>query len=363
MNFTKIINEFTTHADKLRHSSDPTARFRASNYLRAVELLESKFNGKEKVNKEKLDSSGLSRHMIDKANDILKGKSLKLVVDKTLNKGRSISRNQTISRSRSVSRSRPVNRSQLVSRSQSVSRSRSVSKSRSMSKSNSQNKELIKELTKYMGIGLERANQLIADGLTNINQLHSKKWIKKLPEETQLFLQLKPSEIIPHEDIAKLEPYLQKLQTAKLKIYLVGSYRRKKPFSRDIDVMIVSESINAIDEFLTKLRKMLKNKAYHYSKGPDKLSVVLDLHDILGKQAVYKLDAFRVLPENQASMLLYSTGSKQFNIAMRGRAKKKGLLLNQNGLFYKDGTKLNLPTERDYFIALGLEYKNPVDRL
>ena len=38
----------------------------------------------------------------------------------------------------------------------------------------------------------EKAKKLISEGLTHINQLHSKKWLDKLSEETKLYLKLKP---------------------------------------------------------------------------------------------------------------------------------------------------------------------------
>ena len=214
-----------------------------------------------------------------------------------------------------------------------------------------------------MGIGPVLADKLISDGLTHVRQLHTKKFMHKLSEETQLFLRLNPNNQIPHEDIRALEPYIDKLQTPDMKLTLVGSYRREKPTSRDIDVMVVSDSNTAIDEFITRLRQTLNDKAYPYSKGKDKASIILNLRDIVGKPAVYKLDAFRVKFTDAIPMLLYSTGSKTFNITMRAQAKKKGMLLNQKGLF-KNGIKIpNLNSEHAYFAALDMKYLEPRARI
>ena len=131
--------------------------------------------------------------------------------------------------------------------------------------------------------------------------------------------------------------------------------------------MVVSDDVDIIENFVELLKESLNGKAYPYSKGKDKLSIILDVNDILGKPAIYKLDAFRVKPSEQIPMLLYSTGSKEFNIVMRRKAKKKGMLLNQKGLFKKTNGKVelvkNLNSEKDYFDALNMEYKEPKDRV
>ena len=64
-------------------------------------------------------------------------------------------------------------------------------------------------------------------------------------------------------------------------------------------------------------------------------------------------------------MLLYSTGSQSFNIRMRSIAKKKGFLLNQNGLYERKTMKLlsgKASGEKFFFNKLDMEYINPIDR-
>ena len=153
-----------------------------------------------------------------------------------------------------------------------------------------------------------------------------------------------------------------------VKIELVGSYRRKKKTSRDIDVMVISKKPDILIELIEKLKKLFKNQAYPYSQGKDKLSIIVKFKD----DAHYKMDMFRVDPSEYTPMLLYSTGSKQFNIKMRARAKKQGYLLNQRGLFKKDnkqdsGDSLTpvdgLNTEQDYFDILNMKYLEPHERI
>ena len=76
----------------------------------------------------------------------------------------------------------------------------------------------------------------------------------------------------------------------------------------------------------------------------------------------YKYDVFRCQSSEEASMLLYSTGSKSFNIKMRANAKRQGYLLNQHGLF-KNGKMVPTHFEADFFNILGMQWLEPKDRL
>ena len=217
-----------------------------------------------------------------------------------------------------------------------------------------------------VGLGPEKAKKIISEGLTDIKQLNNKKYKELLPEETKLFMSLKPLREIPHEDIKILESYIINAAKRIGNAYIVGSYRRKKPTSRDIDVMLVANKENALDKYLDSIKKELPNAIYPYAKGKDKLSFIIDTSKtniINTKNNAYKLDIFRTLPEDEISMLLYSTGSKEHNIIMRQKAKRLGYLLNQKGLF-KNGEKIKkLNTEEDYFNILGMQYKQPKDRI
>jgi len=326
MNFGKLRDRFKNKAKEIRAEKAETSRFRSRSYERVVEILETQYNPKERVTKYKIQSLPITEYM--------KNKAIEYLNDKSNTKGET--------------KSNTKGETKLT---------------------NLQKAKLKIELIGLMGIGLEKAQILIDSGLTSIIQLRMKKWKLKLPEETKAWLEYKPSKSIPNSDIKELEPYLLKLTSKNREIILVGSYRRNKPTSNDIDVMIVSSNENIIDSFMKDLKKKLKNKAYDYSKGKDKLSIIIDVTDILkrSKKTVYKLDAFRVEPENRVSMLLYSTGSKSNNIEMRSKAKKLGMLLNQKGLFIKKDDKLvkipNLNKEEDYYKAIGLKYKKPYERI
>lgn len=212
------------------------------------------------------------------------------------------------------------------------------------------------KLLKINGIGDKKANELISNGLQKISQLKEKKFIDLLNTDSKKYLNYNPNNKIPHEIISKLEPILVK-KSKYYKAIIVGSFRRKKEFSSDIDVMLVSKNMNCLDIFLDNIKKDLEIELYN--KGTDKMSLY-----IIYKNNAYKIDAFRTDPNNEIPMLLYTTGSKINNIIMRSAAKKKGFLLNQKGLFDKKTNEKvkGLTTEKKYYDFLGLEYKEPQNR-
>jgi DNA polymerase/3'-5' exonuclease PolX len=217
-------------------------------------------------------------------------------------------------------------------------------------------KLLHNELRRIIGIGPQKATYLIEQGLTSIKQLKQPKWWNQLNLDTQTALSTQPHRRIPHEEITKIESLLTKFNKAK--IILVGSYRRKMPSSKDIDVMLVSSDSKMMGEYLKYLEKKIPH-IYLYSKGGDKMSLVLEFDEY----KKYKMDVFRTHPDFYWSHLLYSTGSKSHNIKMRSNAKRYGYLLNQKGL-WKNGERILGPNanEHAYFKEIGMQYLPPEKR-
>lgn len=220
--------------------------------------------------------------------------------------------------------------------------------------------KLINDLTNFTGIGKSKANVLINSGLTKISDLNKKKYKNQLNDATKLFMKYKPLQKIPYLHIKKIEKKLTGFPDS----HLVGSFRRKKPYSTDIDVMIVSNNEKILDLYLKYLKNKFKN-IYVYSKGVDKVSLIVLINST--ENIYYKIDIFRTPIKNKYSMLLYSTGSKEFNIRMRSIASRMGYLLNQDGLYKvknnipnKNPIKVN--SERDFFNKLNMDYVEPKNR-
>ena len=225
---------------------------------------------------------------------------------------------------------------------------------------------LLRNLIKIKGIGSTKAKELIKMGIKNTNQLKLKKYNELLSDQTKIFIKLKPEIEIPNEKIKSLEPII--INLLKEEMIIVGSYRRKTKFSKDIDVMIVSESNSSynnnhelLEKVVIELKKKIGEKNVHeYISGDDKISVIVKFFN-----KYYKIDFFRTEKKNKWAMLLYSTGSQSFNIRMRSIAKKKGFLLNQNGLYKRKNMKLlsgKATGEKFFFDKLDMQYIKPIDR-
>lgn len=129
---------------------------------------------------------------------------------------------------------------------------------------------------------------------------------------------------------------------------IAGSIRRKKEVIGDIDILVSSNSPKRImDKFtaLPQIERILE-------KGDTKAEVILEN----GMQC----DLRTVTDEEYPFALHYFTGSKEHNVEMRSIAKKKGLKLNEYGLFKGNGKKsIACKDEADLFQKFGLEYIEP----
>jgi DNA polymerase lambda len=225
------------------------------------------------------------------------------------------------------------------------------------------------QLLEILGIGDVKADELIAAGLKTVAQLKMKKFQALLPDVAQKMLIYKPDRLIPHDNIKLVEPAIMSLCDSKdkcLSTVIVGSYRRRNATSRDIDVMVVSDDEKILDRWLAKARMTFKDdNVILYANGPDKLSVLVRFDQVFPdkKLGVYKLDIFRAPSAYSHAMMLYSTGSKGFNIIMRKKAKDQKMLLNQEGLYDRaSNTLIPTSTEQEIFEKLDMEYKEPWER-
>ena len=125
-----------------------------------------------------------------------------------------------------------------------------------------------------------------------------------------------------------------------------GSLRRAKETIGDIDILVTSKKPVKVMDAFTELPQVDKVLA----KGETKSSVILKN----GMQADIRV----VEPESFGAAVYYFTGSKQNNIQIREMAIKKGLKINEYGI-YKGNKKVGGAEENDIFKALGLSYIPP----
>ncbi len=131
-------------------------------------------------------------------------------------------------------------------------------------------------------------------------------------------------------------------------ISLAGSLRRWKETIKDIDILVTAHSPKKVMDVFVRMPGV----ADTVSKGPTKSSVVLSDGISLDLRVVEK--------DSYGAALQYFTGSKEHNIKMRERAGKKGLKINEYGIFQeKNGKKLGGKREEEIYTVLGMDYIEP----
>jgi DNA polymerase (family 10) len=150
-----------------------------------------------------------------------------------------------------------------------------------------------------------------------------------------------------------IEPALKALSADRhtRKIEVGGSIRRFKETVKDGDILIASDSPAETAKVFVKAIEPERVT----SEGETKVSVVT--------KAGMAVDLRMVTEENFPYALHHFTGSKEHNIAMRGRSQKLGFKMNEYGLFKegKGGKETLVPckSEEDIFKVLGLAYIPP----
>ena len=129
-------------------------------------------------------------------------------------------------------------------------------------------------------------------------------------------------------------------------VSIAGSLRRGNETVKDIDILASSPN----PEKLARAFANLDQVASVISSGETKVSVVLksginaDLRIVTESEFPYALHHF--------------TGSKEHNTAMRGRAKDRGIKMNEYGLF-RGEKNIKCASEDEIFAALGLQFIEP----
>ena len=127
---------------------------------------------------------------------------------------------------------------------------------------------------------------------------------------------------------------------------IAGSLRRGNEVVKDIDLLAATDDhLPLADAFAS-----LPQAASVIAKGDTKVSVTL--------HSGINADLRIVSPSQYPYALHHFTGSREHNTALRGRAKKLGLKMNEYGLFRAEENLL-CRSEEDIFAALGLPYISP----
>lgn len=144
------------------------------------------------------------------------------------------------------------------------------------------------------------------------------------------------------------DPLVAYLRQAEgvLQVEPAGSYRRRRETVADLDILVVCTNPAAFSDHFAR---------YYYisqviSQGDTLISAIL--------RNGLRVDVRMVPRESLGAALVYFTGSKSHNIAIRKIAVRKQLKINEYGVF-KGARSVAGKTEEEVYAQIGLRYIEP----
>lgn len=250
----------------------------------------------------------------------------------------------------------------------------------------------IKELSTIYGIGPVKAYEFYTQyGIKSLKDLikANEQGKIELGEQIKLGIKYKDTliEKIPRILIARLDIFvyseLQKIDPQFISV-ICGSYRRGKPYSSDVDILITNKKLKSREDTGKYLKLVIDNlKKYFivdslttsfntHFQGFGMFKLIPDLPTSYNKAEfdvqtnVIRLDIILVPIQFFYPALMHFTGSGDFNQKMRLHAKSLGYKLSEYGLIETDKSGkekyLEAKSEQDIFDALLLKYIPPEKR-
>jgi DNA polymerase (family 10) len=218
------------------------------------------------------------------------------------------------------------------------------------------------EMLKISGLGPKKIHSLYRDlGITTLGELeyacHENRLIdlKGFGKKTQdnilagiEKLHLYRERRLYVEVAAEAKKLIDYLQGHKnvLRVSLAGSLRRLSETVKDIDIVTSSGAAGELADYFAALPEV----AAVSGKGDTKVSVTL--------HSGIKSDLRIVTDKEFPHALLHFTGSKEHNVALRGKAKDGGLKINEYGL-WRGEKNIACRSEEEIFSHLGLSFIPP----
>lgn len=219
------------------------------------------------------------------------------------------------------------------------------------------------ELLEVPGIGPARAHLLYKElGITTIGQLleaaqhhrlrdlpgFGEKLEERIAREAARLMQ-RSKRLLLGVALPVAEDVVESLRRvpAVRAIHPAGSLRRMKETIGDIDILVGTDDPQAVVQAFVHLPIVKEVLAL----GPTRPSI-LTREDL-------QVDLRVVEPDVYGSALLYFTGSKEHNVALRSLVQERGWKLSEYGLFDRDGKRLASRTEEEIYQLLEMDWIPP----
>lgn len=206
-------------------------------------------------------------------------------------------------------------------------------------------------------LGVQTVDDLITaakagklNGLPGFSEVMEKKILENAGLVTERSKRFPLLEVTPHaERVLKTIREVSGVERAEI----AGSYRREKATVGDIDILVVTKHPQKVSDAIATL-PIVQNIAAQSDKK-------LSFDVILSKDSRLRVDVRFVKKDQWGSALLYFTGDKDHNIAMRKIAIRNGWKLSEYGLFEGENV-IASKEEKDIYEKLGLSWIEPKER-
>ena len=244
------------------------------------------------------------------------------------------------------------------------------------------NHQLLRLFRGIYGVGVCDASRWIAQGYRTLEELKSNPELKpnqRIGLEHHDDFQQR----IPRAEVEKLAIIVRNALTKAdplLQMFVGGSYRRGAPNSGDIDIVITKTHAN-----MDQIRRVMTREVIPRLFRRDFLKIALAAGDdregskwhgacALPDSSVWRrIDLLFVPWAELGAAMIYFTGNDIFNRSVRLLASKKGMRLNQHGLYrdvlrgpnrikVTEGTLVEGHDEKKIFQHLGVPFWEPHER-
>lgn len=226
------------------------------------------------------------------------------------------------------------------------------------------------------GIGPVKAKKLRDEGYNTIDELNKAvaSGSVKLTHHQQIGVKYYDDflERIPRKEIVSIEQILRDTLKAvgggnhgDYILEVCGSYRRGREDCGDVDVLMTYAGMKKVNsKFLTLFVHYLADSGFIVDHLTTNITTKYMGVCKLGKTGVARRIDIRSVPYHCFyPALIYFTGSKEFNIAIRRKALEKGFSLSEYGFKNNDDGKLmSFKSEKEIFSFLGMDFVEPKDR-